>query len=52
MSVYLFLTNVIVGVEDKNEDSRFEAAFKGVDRAIWKTFVEPEELNNAVARLT
>lgn len=36
---------------DKNTDERFEKAFKGVDRSIWQTFVDPKELNEAVAGL-
>ncbi|KAI9680866.1 MAG: hypothetical protein M1817_004306 [Caeruleum heppii] len=36
---------------DKNEDERFEKAFQGVDRKIWKTFVDPAELHDAVERL-
>ena len=36
---------------DKNSDERFEKAFKGVDRSIWQTFVEPKELGEAVAGL-
>lgn len=36
---------------DKNEDQRFEKAFRGVDRSIWRTFVEPQELRDAIEGL-
>ena len=36
---------------DKNTDERFEKAFKGVDRSIWQTFVDPKELVVAIAKL-
>ena len=36
---------------DKNTDQRFEKAFKNVDKGIWKTFVDPKELTDAVAKL-
>jgi len=36
---------------DKNTDERFEKAFEGVDRGIWKTFIDPKELEDAVAKL-
>ena len=36
---------------DKNTDARFEKAFDGVDRSIWKTFVDPAELKAEVEAL-
>ncbi|KAL9131702.1 MAG: hypothetical protein Q9217_000443 [Psora testacea] len=36
---------------DKNTDERFQKAFKDVDPGIWKTFVDPRELVDAVAKL-
>lgn len=35
----------------KNENKRFEKAFRGVERSVWRTFVEPEELWEAVEEL-
>lgn len=35
----------------KNEDERFEVAFRNVPRHIWRTFEEPKELFEAVERL-
>lgn len=35
----------------KNEMERFEKAFKGVDRRIWKTFEDPAELWGEVEML-
>ncbi|KAL9105004.1 MAG: hypothetical protein Q9163_000101 [Psora crenata] len=35
----------------KNTDKRFEKAFKDVDRCLWKTFDDPEELADEVANL-
>lgn len=36
---------------EKNTDKRFEKAFKGVDRSVWRTFEDPKELYEAVAQL-
>lgn len=36
---------------DKNEDSRFENAFKDVPRNVWRTFTDPQELYAAVDAL-
>ena len=36
---------------NKNTDERFEKAFKDVDRSVWKTFTDPKELADAVAKL-
>lgn len=36
---------------DKNTDKRFEKAFRDVPRDVWKTFVDPKELADAVAKL-
>ncbi|KAL6720938.1 hypothetical protein ACLMJK_000038 [Lecanora helva] len=36
---------------DKNEESRFEKAFKGVPRSVWRTFERAEELGEAVGGL-
>ena len=36
---------------DKNEDVRFEKAFRGVDRGVWRTFEDPMELYEAVEQL-
>ena len=36
---------------DKNESSRFEKAFHGVDKSIWKTFEDPVELKGEVEAL-
>ncbi|KAI9875417.1 MAG: hypothetical protein M1830_008511 [Pleopsidium flavum] len=36
---------------DKNDDSRFEKAFKDVPRNIWRTFTDPRELYEAVDAL-
>lgn len=36
---------------DKNEDSRFEKAFKDVPKSIWRTFTDPRELYEAVDAL-
>lgn len=35
----------------KNDDDRFEKAFRGVDRAVWTTFEDPQELWEAVETL-
>lgn len=35
----------------KNEEKRFEEAFKDVPREVWRVFVEPEELQEAVKQL-
>ena len=35
----------------KNDDKRFEKAFRGVERGVWRTFTEPEELWKAVDAL-
>ena len=35
----------------KNSDERFEKAFRGVPREIWRTFTEPEELYDAIDAL-
>lgn len=35
----------------KNDDDRFERAFRGVDRAVWRTFEDPRELWDAVEDL-
>ena len=39
-------------MDRKNEDKRFADAFKDVPADVWKVFVEPEELNESVKRLT
>ena len=36
---------------DKNADVRFEKAFKGVNKEVWQTFADPQELVDAVSRL-
>jgi len=36
---------------DKNTDERFEKAFKGVNRSVWRTFEDPKELYEAVEQL-
>lgn len=36
----------------KNDDDRFEKAFYGVDRAVWRTFEDPKELWEAVEKLS
>ncbi|KAI9790094.1 MAG: hypothetical protein M1816_005564 [Peltula sp. TS41687] len=36
---------------DKNTDERFEKAFKGVPRDVWRTFVDPKELWEDIDRL-
>lgn len=36
---------------DKNTDERFEKAFRGVDRSVWRTFEDPKELYDAVEQL-
>ncbi|KAK4691047.1 hypothetical protein P7C71_g5876, partial [Lecanoromycetidae sp. Uapishka_2] len=36
---------------DKNTDERFEKAFKGVDKSIWRTFEDPKELYGAIEQL-
>lgn len=36
----------------KNDDDRFEKAFRGVDRAVWRTFEDPKELWEAVEKLS
>ncbi|MCJ1465847.1 hypothetical protein MMC07_004466 [Pseudocyphellaria aurata] len=35
----------------KNDDERFAKAFRGVDRAVWRTFSDPQELWEAVENL-
>ncbi|KEY69529.1 hypothetical protein S7711_02064 [Stachybotrys chartarum IBT 7711] len=32
-----------VGIEEKNDDKRFEEAFKGIPRHVWHVFEEPRE---------
>lgn len=39
-------------MEQKNEDKRFEEAFKDVPASIWQVFLEPSDLKNAVRHLT
>jgi phosphatidate phosphatase APP1 len=36
---------------DKNKDERFEKAFEGVPRSVWRVFERPEELLQAVESL-
>ena len=36
---------------DKNEDERFEKAFRDVPREVWRTFEDPKELFEAVEEL-
>ena len=36
---------------DKNDDARFEKAFRGVPRSVWRTFEDPRELYAAVDAL-
>lgn len=36
---------------DKNTDERFEKAFAGVERSVWRTFEDPVELKEAVEAL-
>ncbi len=36
---------------DKNTDERFEKAFEGVPRGVWRTFEDPAELKEAVDAL-
>ena len=36
---------------DKNTDERFEKAFRGVPREVWRTFEDPKELYEAVEQL-
>lgn len=37
--------------KDLNDPKRFEKAFEGVDRSIWRTFEDPNELGDALAGL-
>lgn len=39
------------GMEEKNNDERFEKAFEGLPRSVWRVFVDPEELTQAVEGL-
>ena len=41
----------IGGMEDKNEDERFEKAFEEVPRSVWRVFEDPKELQQAVESL-
>ena len=46
----------VVGVSEmqgtgKNEPERFERAFRGVERGVWRVFEEPAELRGAVDAL-
>lgn len=36
---------------DKNTDARFEKAFKGVPRGVWRVFTDPTELYGRVDAL-
>ena len=38
-------------MDDKNSDKRFEKAFKGVPKEVWRTFDDPSELYGAVDTL-
>ena len=40
-----------IGVSEKNENERFEEAFKGVPRDTWHVFEHPEECAPFLARL-
>lgn len=35
----------------KNDNDRFEEAFRGVDKAVWRTFEDPKDLWEAVENL-
>ena len=45
------VTDVSGMTAEKNSDERFEKAFRGVPRDIWKVFESPEELYKAVDAL-
>lgn len=40
-----------VGIEEKNKDERFQAAFKDVPTTVWRVFSEPDELYDVVREL-
>ncbi|KAI9826964.1 MAG: hypothetical protein M1826_006540 [Phylliscum demangeonii] len=40
-----------INCTDKNKDDRFEKAFRGVPRSVWRTFEDPVELYAAVEAL-
>ena len=41
----------VQGMEEKNKAERFEKAFEGVPRGVWRVFEKPEELKAAVEGL-
>lgn len=52
-AVFIRKVTGVAEMEDtgKNDDERFEVAFRNVDRSVWRTFEDPKELWEAVERL-
>lgn len=52
-AVFIRKVTGVAEMEDtgKNDDERFEVAFRNVSRKIWQVFEDPEELWDAVEML-
>lgn len=52
-AVFIRKVTDVAEMEDsgKNDDKRFETAFHGVPRDVWRTFEDPSELLKAVDQL-
>lgn len=52
-AVFIRKVTGVAEMEDtgKNEDGRFEVAFRNVPRGVWRTFEDPEEVWDVVEGL-